>query len=383
MDSNPRFQLQHHHQQQQQQQQHQPNSGLLRFRSAPSSVLLSGAAAASAKTPNESSSSVSSLLSSPLTRMNSQQGGYSGGVPSRFMRQNSTASSSAMDSSYGLVGSMGIEQQHHQTNPKSFADSDLLRQNSFPAGNFNHNNISFNGYDSMKGVGNYGGVDGSDDSELSLSINRLKNQISFSSGPPSSLGMLSQISKLASEGIGATSPDDGREGGSNSDARYYGPGFSYDSWNETPHLSEKLSGLKRERDSNDRLFSDAQNGELGNQVHTLSHHLSLPKSSSDMFGMDNLLQFPDSVPCKIRAKRGCATHPRSIAERVRRTRISERMRKLQELVPNMDKQTSTADMLDFAVDYIKDLQKQFKSLSEKRAKCKCISLQKSETNQIA
>ncbi|KAI3793719.1 hypothetical protein L1987_36340 [Smallanthus sonchifolius] len=43
---------------------------------------------------------------------------------------------------------------------------------------------------------------------------------------------------------------------------------------------------------------------------------------------------------------------------VRRTRISERMRKLQDLVPNMDKQTSTADMLDLAVDYIKELQNQ-------------------------
>lgn len=95
--------------------------------------------------------------------------------------------------------------------------------------------------------------------------------------------------------------------------------------------------------------------------------------------MERLLQFQDTVPCKVRAKRGCATHPRSIAERVnlslfqncysliekdtfvlkilwkvkqewidlitiwililqvRRTRISERMRKLQDLVPNMDK----------------------------------------------
>lgn len=33
--------------------------------------------------------------------------------------------------------------------------------------------------------------------------------------------------------------------------------------------------------------------------------------------MEKYLQFQDSVPCKIRAKRGCATHPRSIAERVR------------------------------------------------------------------
>ncbi|XP_022852262.1 transcription factor bHLH80-like isoform X2 [Olea europaea var. sylvestris] len=45
----------------------------------------------------------------------------------------------------------------------------------------------------------------------------------------------------------------------------------------------------------------------------------------------------DSVMCRTRAKRGCATHPRSIAERVRRTRISDRIRKLQELVPDMDK----------------------------------------------
>ena len=69
---------------------------------------------------------------------------------------------------------------------------------------------------------------------------------------------------------------------------------------------------------------------------------------------------------------------------VRRTRISERMKKLQDLVPNMDKvwfmthillpfygkfdivriwslqQTNTADMLDLAVVYIRDLQKQFK-----------------------
>jgi hypothetical protein len=31
--------------------------------------------------------------------------------------------------------------------------------------------------------------------------------------------------------------------------------------------------------------------------------------------MDKFLE--DSVPCRVRAKRGCATHPRSIAERVR------------------------------------------------------------------
>ncbi|KAF2307820.1 hypothetical protein GH714_032078 [Hevea brasiliensis] len=132
-----------------------------------------------------------------------------------------------------------------------------------------------------------------------------------------------------------------------------------------------------------QVFEDrSANGELGNRVHVLSRHLSLPKTSVDMVAMEKFLHFQDSVPCKIRAKRGCATHPRSIAERVRRTRISERMRKLQELVPNMDKQQTTPDMLDLAVVYIKDLQKQYKTLSDNRANCKCLSKQKPVQNEI-
>ncbi|KFK27804.1 hypothetical protein AALP_AA8G431300 [Arabis alpina] len=85
--------------------------------------------------------------------------------------------------------------------------------------------------------------------------------------------------------------------------------------------------------------------------------------------MDKLLE--DSVPCRVRAKRGCATHPRSIAERVRRTRISDRIRRLQELVPNMDKQTNTADMLEEAVEYVKALQSQIQELTEQQRRCVC------------
>jgi hypothetical protein len=48
----------------------------------------------------------------------------------------------------------------------------------------------------------------------------------------------------------------------------------------------------------------------------LTHQFSLPKTSSEMANIEKFLQFQDAVPCKIRAKRGCATHPRSIAERV-------------------------------------------------------------------
>ncbi|XP_047323168.1 transcription factor bHLH80 [Impatiens glandulifera] len=78
-----------------------------------------------------------------------------------------------------------------------------------------------------------------------------------------------------------------------------------------------------------------------------------------------------SVPCRVRARRGFATNPRSISERVRRTRISDRMRKLQELVPKMDKQTNTVDMLDEAVEYVKFLQEQIQELTDHKKKCRC------------
>ncbi|GKV09129.1 hypothetical protein SLEP1_g20674 [Rubroshorea leprosula] len=92
---------------------------------------------------------------------------------------------------------------------------------------------------------------------------------------------------------------------------------------------------------------------------------------SDLMDKDMERVLEDSVPCRVRAKRGCATHPRSIAERVRRTRISDRIRKLQELVPNMDKQTNTADMLEEAVEYVKYLQRQIEELTEHQRKCQC------------
>ncbi|XP_047078297.1 bHLH transcription factor RHL1-like [Lolium rigidum] len=66
-----------------------------------------------------------------------------------------------------------------------------------------------------------------------------------------------------------------------------------------------------------------------------------------------------------RARRGQATDPHSIAERLRRERIAERMKALQELVPNANK-TDKATMLDEIIDYVKFLQLQVKVLSMSR-----------------
>ncbi|GJM98803.1 hypothetical protein PR202_ga15842 [Eleusine coracana subsp. coracana] len=62
---------------------------------------------------------------------------------------------------------------------------------------------------------------------------------------------------------------------------------------------------------------------------------------------------------RVRARRGQATDPHSIAERLRRERIAERMKALQELVPNANK-TDKATMLDEIIDYVKFLQLQVK-----------------------
>ncbi|RCV31767.1 hypothetical protein SETIT_6G204700v2 [Setaria italica] len=198
--------------------------------------------------------------------------------------------------------------------------SSLIRQSSSPAGFLNHLNMD-NGYGGMlragMGVGFRNGASAAAAAD-STAGGRLKGQLSFSSRQGS---LMSQISEMGSEELGGSSPE-GAGGG-----RGYIPGYPMSSgWEDSSSLmSESLSGMKRPRDS-------SEPGQSG-----LTQQFSLPKTSSEMAAIEKFLQFQDAVPCKIRAKRGCATHPRSIAERVRRTKISERIRKLQELVPNMDK----------------------------------------------
>lgn len=68
---------------------------------------------------------------------------------------------------------------------------------------------------------------------------------------------------------------------------------------------------------------------------------------------------------RVRARRGQATDPHSIAERLRRERIAERMKALQELVPNANK-TDKASMLDEIIEYVRFLQLQVKVLSMSR-----------------
>ncbi|CAL0322123.1 unnamed protein product [Lupinus luteus] len=222
----------------------------------------------------------------------------------------------------------------------------------------------------IRSMGNLGAAGSNTMEETKFSnARRLKKQ------PNPSSRLMSAIAEIEGKGNRENNPDN--KGFAERNDNDFIIGFHADPWDDSGIMPNNVTCLKRHREDDSKPFSSLNAAETQNekgQTH-LVHQLSMPNTSSEMAAIEKFLQFSDSVPCKTRAKRGCATHPRSIAERVRRTKISERMRKLQDLVPNMDKQTNTADMLDLAVHYIKNLQKEVQVLSECQSKCTCSQKQ--------
>ncbi|KAE9606785.1 hypothetical protein Lal_00026273 [Lupinus albus] len=77
--------------------------------------------------------------------------------------------------------------------------------------------------------------------------------------------------------------------------------------------------------------------------------------------------FPEEVPTKSVPSRGSSKRSRAaevhnLSEKRRRSRINEKMKALQNLIPNSNK-TDKASMLDEAIDYLKQLQLQVQMLS--------------------
>ncbi|XP_054790502.1 transcription factor bHLH49-like isoform X2 [Prosopis cineraria] len=97
-----------------------------------------------------------------------------------------------------------------------------------------------------------------------------------------------------------------------------------------------------------------------------------PTSTAKTSGKDTKQGSQASDPPKeeyihVRARRGQATNSHSLAERVRREKISERMKFLQDLVPGCSKVTGKAVMLDEIINYVQSLQRQVEFLSMKLA----------------
>ncbi|KAK7383214.1 hypothetical protein VNO78_28887 [Psophocarpus tetragonolobus] len=108
---------------------------------------------------------------------------------------------------------------------------------------------------------------------------------------------------------------------------------------------------------------DVSNGEEAEETNAGSEGQS---SSSNMSEDDNASKESSERVLnsngKTRASRGSATDPQSLYARKRRERINERLRILQNLVPNGTK-VDISTMLEEAVNYVKFLQLQIKLLS--------------------
>ncbi|KAG8098032.1 hypothetical protein GUJ93_ZPchr0013g37783 [Zizania palustris] len=100
--------------------------------------------------------------------------------------------------------------------------------------------------------------------------------------------------------------------------------------------------------------------EEGNQ--NSSSKMQSKEGSSDGDGTKE-----DYVHVHVQAKQGQATNSHSLAERLRRKKISERMKLLQDLVPGCSKITGKAVMLDEIINYVQSLQRQVEFLSMKLA----------------
>ncbi|XP_022988504.1 transcription factor BEE 3-like isoform X2 [Cucurbita maxima] len=85
----------------------------------------------------------------------------------------------------------------------------------------------------------------------------------------------------------------------------------------------------------------------------------------------------------VRARRGQATDSHSLAERVRRGKINERLRCLKDIVPGCYKTMGMAVMLDEIINYVQSLQNQVEFLSMKLAAASSLYDFNSEVDAIS
>ncbi|CAK9876097.1 unnamed protein product [Sphagnum jensenii] len=174
----------------------------------------------------------------------------------------------------------------------------------------------------------------------------------------------SRLAKLAPSSIITSARRTSHGAGSSSAAATAaGGGGGGDDTNVKRQRSSGESSAAREVDAKllrtvDRTLSESYSGE--------SSPLSMQQQESPCKPSE-----PPPPPKQdyihVRARRGQATDSHSLAERVRREKISERMKFLQDLVPGCSKVTGKAVMLDEIINYVQSLQRQIEFLSMKLA----------------
>ncbi|XP_057465317.1 transcription factor bHLH63-like [Actinidia eriantha] len=132
--------------------------------------------------------------------------------------------------------------------------------------------------------------------------------------------------------------------------------------------NQNLKALAEEESKEKRIKQCNQEGE-SRITEQNSNNNNIKRETSADTSKDNSkvseVQKPDYI--HVRARRGQATDSHSLAERVRREKISERMKYLQDLVPGCNKITGKAGMLDKIINYVQSLQRQVEFLSMKLA----------------
>jgi len=120
------------------------------------------------------------------------------------------------------------------------------------------------------------------------------------------------------------------------------------------------SKSKRSKSVEAKKKTDDSNPDAEQAIHTGKPEVN-PKQSEQSAKPPE----PPKDYIHVRARRGQATDSHSLAERVRREKISERMKLLQDLVPGCNKITGKAVMLDEIINYVQSLQRQVEFLSMK------------------
>ncbi|KAJ8465760.1 hypothetical protein OPV22_028312 [Ensete ventricosum] len=190
---------------------------------------------------------------------------------------------------------------------------------------------------------------------------------------PESLEM-EMRSKFGGRASGASTPDEmglgnGQEASSALDAKINArkrkskgkmPSFSSSNMNHPKSTEEDNSDAKRCRPAEtNRAGKDAAAKPKTEQNCDAGHEQGTETNAKRAE--------PPKDYIHVRARRGQATDSHSLAERVRREKISERMKLLQDLVPGCNKITGKALKLDQIIGYVQSLQRQVEFLSTELA----------------
>ncbi|KAL2905216.1 Transcription factor bHLH49 [Bienertia sinuspersici] len=172
------------------------------------------------------------------------------------------------------------------------------------------------------------------------------------------------------ETMAERSHDEAKQAVSTSGNDSDGPEFSGGVAQEEGPLTAKHAGAKKRKRGNQdadveqATGSQQQLGEVKNSSEIQQRGEQNSTPSGNTSNGKHVKQNPQASDSPkeeyihVRARRGQATNSHSLAERVRREKISERMKFLQDLVPGCSKVTGKAVMLDEIINYVQSLQRQ-------------------------